>query len=126
MKIDQATNDREFVRLRAGGKNYVLTGKYWLLDAGGVFLRNELFEGGYGRTVDIPDKGRYDDVQTDAVLVAIARRGMTGRNQKVGGAYVIDIPIPAYAEAVAELRSGFDKYGGEWSVPVVKAVPFKA
>ena len=64
-------------------------------------------------------------MQTDAVLVAIARRGWTGRNKEVSGGYVIDIPVPAYDEAVAELRSGFDKYGGTWAVPVLFNVPYK-
>ena len=119
MKVSKATNSREGVHILSGGRDYFVTAKHGWLQVGCAMLLG-VAGAPYGDAMDIPGYGPYDKVVTDALLVCLARRGFSGRNnEQADGEFVTDIDIPTYAEAVAELSSGVDKYGGQWESPKV-------
>ena len=124
MKVSKASNGGVGVGVVIGGAFYTLTGKFALLCAGGAVLIGK--DGSVGTKITIPNYGDIPRGVTDAVLVALARRGFSGGNiLQPDGKFVTDMDIPTYEEALEELRSGKDKYGGDWPVPILQDVPFE-
>jgi hypothetical protein len=121
MKILTAKKVREAVIVEAEGGTVVLLGKQYLMGAGVVYVR----AAGLQLTpVTVPASPGYGELKvepgtTDPQLLCLARRGymLAEVGDWSADKQEIEMDVPTEAEALTELFSGKDIFGGSWPSP---------